>query len=103
MLPSIDVDRRTGEVVLAWYERENSTHARLFATRSRDGGVTLEAPRAVSATFAASRPIGEYNQLATWNGQHVIVYADEPGVFYAAQLDGGTQQPRARRRRAVRH
>ncbi|HEU4523341.1 MAG TPA: sialidase family protein, partial [Thermoanaerobaculia bacterium] len=87
MLPSIDVDTNTGEVVLAWYERESGVRARLFATRSRDGGVTLETPRAVSAPFDASRPIGEYNQLAIESGVQIVVFADEQGVFYAARLD----------------
>jgi hypothetical protein len=103
MLPSIDVDRQTGEVVLAWYERETSTQARLFASRSLDGGATLETPRPVSPSFTASRPIGEYNQLAAWNGRHIAVFADEEGVFYAARLDSpGTPPPAAKRRRAVR-
>ena len=100
MLPSIDVDRRTGEVVLAWYERETASRARLFATRSLDGGVTLETPRPVSPTFDASRPIGEYNQLAAWNGLHIVVFADEQGVFSAARLDSPWTAP-PRKRRAV--
>jgi hypothetical protein len=102
MLPSIDVDSRTGEVILAWYERESQTRARLFATRSLDGGATLDPPRPVSASFNASRPIGEYNQLAAWNGLSIVVFADEQGIFSAARLDlGETVQP-PRRRRAVR-
>lgn len=102
MLPSIDVDRRTGEVILAWYEREiGNTRARLFASRSLDGGATLETPRPVSASFNASRPIGEYNQLAAWDGLHIVVYADEDGVFSAARLRYGALLP-AVRRRAVR-
>jgi hypothetical protein len=105
MMPSIDVDPSTGEVVLAWLERETSTQTRLFATRSLDGGATLETPRAVSEPFHASRPVGEYNQLVALNGVHIVVYADESGAFYAARLDSkGEPAPTlpARRRRAVR-
>lgn len=63
---------------------------------------TSTTPRPVSAAFNASRPIGEYNQLAAWNGLHIAVFADEQGVFSAARLDSAGTPPFPRRRRAVR-
>jgi hypothetical protein len=100
-LPSIDVDRRTGEIVLAWYERVTDTQARIMATRSIDGGETFETPRFVSEPFVATRAAGEYNQLATWNSTHILVFGDGDGIFRAARLDSApAPRPRPRRRAA---
>jgi hypothetical protein len=103
MMPSIDVDRTTGEVVLAWYERESTTRARIGTTRSLDGGATLQPTRKVGLSFPAPHAIGEYNQLSIMNRTAVLVWGDEAGVFSAARLDSGaTAVEKVPRRRAVR-
>ena len=104
-LPSVSVDPVTDEVVLTWQEQLTDSTLRMMASSSIDGGATFSTPRAVSPTFRATRPMGEYNQLATYGGLHIIVWSDEAGVFSAARLDPRASSPppeQRGRRRAIR-
>jgi len=104
-LPSVSVDPVTLEVVLTWHERVSATQTRIMTTSSIDGGATFATPRAVTPPFTVERPMGEYNQLATYAGRHIIVWSDDRGVFQAATLDARAIQPppiTPRRRRAVK-
>ena len=105
-LPSVSVDPITMEVVLTWHERVSPTHTRIMTTSSIDGGATFATPRAVTPPFEVERPMGEYNQLATYGGRHIIVWSDARGVFHSATLDArSTEAPpplSPRRRRAIK-
>ncbi|HEX6178905.1 MAG TPA: sialidase family protein, partial [Thermoanaerobaculia bacterium] len=102
-LPSVSVDPVTSEVVLTWQERVSATTARIMTTSSIDEGATFTPPRAVTPVFGASRPWGEYNQLATYRGLHIIVWSDDRGVFSSATIEPrAAEPPTVRRRRAVR-
>jgi BNR repeat-like domain len=103
MMGSINVDPASGELVIAWYEKDSSGRSRIFTTRSTDNGVTLSEPRSVSSSFPASRPVGEYNQLAAQNGIHVAIWADEAGVLSATRVDSNpTPQAPPSKRRSVK-
>jgi hypothetical protein len=107
-LPAVAVDDRTGDVIVAWIDGRHAPQTksgRLYATRSRDGGASFEAPFALSAAFGVDGFIGDYNQLAASDGLALAVFSDAAGHFSVARIgEPGTAPPPAPpRRRAVRH
>ena len=102
-LPSIAVDPIMKELIISWLDRrEEGPNARLFATRSHDGGVTFESAHAFSPPFQVGGFIGDYNQLAAYGGRSIAVFADASGSFAAARLWGDMPAPPVGRRRAVK-
>lgn len=107
--PMAAVDRSTGDLVVAWYDRRDSpgaARAKIRATRSTDGGSTYEPPRAVTGEFSLQTSwIGDYYSLAAARGHWVAIFSDGPGRLYAAHLDFGQTKSvpfTPPRRRAIR-
>ncbi|HEX7155305.1 MAG TPA: sialidase family protein [Thermoanaerobaculia bacterium] len=106
-LPSIAVDEVSGEVLAAWLDRRDDAAnvvARLYASKSSDGGTTWSEPKPFSAPFSIDAPfIGDYNGAAAHAGTWVAAFADAGGYMSVARIDLGQPQPEAaRRRRSVR-
>lgn len=105
-LPAVAVDDRTGDVLVAWIDGRHAPgtkSGRLYATRSRDGGATFEAPAALSTAFDVNGFIGDYNQLAASDGLALAVFSDAAGHLSVARIgEPGSEPPRRTRRRAVR-
>ncbi|HEX8169412.1 MAG TPA: sialidase family protein [Thermoanaerobaculia bacterium] len=103
LLPTVAVDSMTGEVIAAWIDRRddaNNVRARLYATRSRDGGRTWQTAKPFSSPFSIDANfLGHYNGVAIQNTTRIASFSDAGGNFAAARLDW---PPPASRRRTVR-
>lgn len=92
MLPTLAVDRITGDVTVSWLDgRDDTTHSgtlRLYATRSTDLGKTLETPRPFSSPFASGHIMGDVDGLATIRrGLSVRPFATGDHQLYAARIE----------------
>jgi hypothetical protein len=105
IFPSGAIDQATGELVVAWMDRRDdpaNTLARLYATRSRDGGVTFDTPRAFSPQFSIDADwIGDYYGVAGHGGKWIATFSPASGEMSAVVLRFD-EPPPAGRRRAVR-
>jgi hypothetical protein len=104
LFPMGAVDERTGELVVVWYDRRDDPSAltaRIYATRSRDGGQTFEPARAFSPSFSVNAEwLSEYYAV-TAAGQHfVATFSDAAGHLATAIID--FDPPSGPRRRGVR-
>lgn len=92
VLPTLSVDRATGELVMTWLDRRDdptNTNARLYAAHSLDGGETFDAPRAFSAPFSLNGTrtfIGHYNASSSEDGRHLATFADAGGYMSVARI-----------------
>lgn len=104
MFPSLAVDPGNGEVVVAWLDRsddpENRT-ARIYATRSTDGGETFSLPRAFTSPIELNATfVGHYNGTAAEGGVRLTAFSDASGRMGIARLVFPSTE---RKRRAVRN
>ncbi|HJQ36786.1 MAG TPA: sialidase family protein [Thermoanaerobaculia bacterium] len=104
IFPSGAVDEATGELVVAWLDRRDdptNTLASLYATRSRDGGVTFDAPRRFSTPFSIDADwIGDYYGVSGHDGVWLATFSPSSGEMSAVRLRFDFEIPP--RRRAVR-
>ena len=105
IFPSGAIDPSTGELAIAWLDRRDdptNTLARLYATRSRDGGVTFERPRGFTPPFSIDGAwIGDYYGLAGRDGTWIATFSPASGQMSAVRLR--FEDPYANpRRRGVR-
>lgn len=104
LFPSGAVDQTTGDLVLAWIDRRddpNNALARLYATRSRDGGATFEPLRAFTPPFSIDGDwIGDYYGVSGHDGKWIATFSPASGQMSAVVLR--FDQPAGPRRRAVR-
>lgn len=104
LFPMGDVDQRTGELVVVWFDRrddETARTARVYATRSRDGGETFESARAFSPPFSVDVDwLSEYYAVTAAGEHFVATFSDAAGHLSTAIVD--FDPPREPRRRGVR-
>lgn len=105
IFPSGAIDPSTGELVIAWLDRRDdpaNALARLYATRSRDGGVTFERPRGFTPPFSIDAAwIGDYYGVAGRDGNWIATFSPASGQMSVVKLRFDEELP-APRRRAVR-
>ena len=84
------VDQKTGELVVAWIDRRDdpsNTLARLYATRSHDGGTTFEQPHPFSPSFSIDGEwIGDYYGVAAHDGVWLATFSTGAGQMSAVRL-----------------
>lgn len=106
MFPSLACDAVTGQVVVAWLDRSDDPEnklARIYATRSTDGGATFESPRAFTSPLSLSGAsfVGHYNGTAAEAGVWLTAFADAAGKMGIARLRFEDPPATGKRRRAV--
>jgi hypothetical protein len=103
LFPMGIVNETNGDLVVAWLDRRDDPEgksARLYATRSRDGGVTFEPAQAFTPPFSTDAQwLGEYNAIAAAGNHYVATYSDAAGRLHAVTLQFDRSGPR---RRSVR-
>jgi hypothetical protein len=106
IFPHGAIDQRTGDLVIAWMDRRDdpaNTVARLYATRSRDGGITFETPRGFTPPFSIDAEwIGDYYGVAGGNGNWIATFSPASGQMSAVRLRFDEEPAPGRRRRGVR-
>jgi len=105
MFPSIACDPATGEVLIAWLDRRDDPEnrlARVYATRSNDGGASFAQSRAFTSTLdlTGSSFVGHYNGTAARDGVLLTTFSDAAGFMGVTPLS--FDEPK-KRHRAVRH
>lgn len=104
IFPSGAIDQTNGDLVLFWLDRRDdpsNTLARIYATRSRDGGVTLEPPQGFTPQFSIDADwIGDYYGVSGHDGKWIATFSPASGQMSAVILR--FDQPAGPRRRAVR-
>lgn len=108
MFPSLACDPMTGHVVIAWLDRSDDPEnkvARIYATRSTDGGQTFSTPRAFTAPVGLSGAtfMGHYNGTAAERGVWLTAFSNAAGKMSVARLSFDPPPQSGPRRRAVRH
>jgi BNR repeat-like domain len=105
LFPSGAVDQVTGELVVAWMDRRDdpaNTLARLYATRSHDGGLTFDAPVGFSPQFSVDAEwLGDYYGVAAHDGTRLATFSNGAGQMSAVRL-GFAPAPVPRKGRVVR-
>jgi BNR/Asp-box repeat len=105
LFPGGAIDQTTGELVLAWIDRRDdpsNTLARLYATRSRDGGETFEPPAGFTPQFSIDADwIGDYYGVSGHGGKWIATFSPSSGQMSAVVLRF-EQPPAGPRRRSVR-
>lgn len=90
LLPALSVDNATGEVVVSWFDRRDdpaNVLARIYATRSTDGGATFSTPRAFTPPFALAIKMGDYDTAASMDGHPVRAFSTESGHASVVRFD----------------
>jgi hypothetical protein len=105
IFPSGAVDQTNGDLVLAWFDRRDdpaNTLARVYATRSRDGGATFAPLQAFSPPFSIDADwIGDYYGVSGHAGKWIATFSTASGQMSAVVLRF-EEPPAGPRRRAVR-
>ena len=105
MFPSIACDPATGEVLIAWLDRRDDPEnrlARVYATRSNDGGASFAQSRAFTSTLdlTGSSFVGHYNGTGAHDGLSLTAFSDAAGFMGVTPLS--FDEPK-KRHRAVKH
>ena len=91
LFPAAAVDQKTGELVIAWIDRRDdatNTQARLYATRSHDGGTTFDTPAPFSQPFPIDGEwIGDYYGVAAQDGVWLATFSNGAGMMSAVRLN----------------
>ncbi|HEU5162168.1 MAG TPA: hypothetical protein VFV54_03385, partial [Thermoanaerobaculia bacterium] len=89
-----------------WYDTRESagtTRARIYASRSSDGGDSFTPPVAISEEVSiATAWMGDYYTLAAHDGMWIAAFSDGAGRLYVADIDLGQAKERTPRRRPIR-
>ncbi len=97
IFPMVAVDQKTGDVVASWLDRRDdpsNTLFRVYATRSRDAGLTWEEARPFSSPFDLDRSfLGHYLWNAAQDGRWMATLTDGAGTMSVAHLDFGQRPP----------
>ncbi|HYH10572.1 MAG TPA: sialidase family protein [Thermoanaerobaculia bacterium] len=106
IFPSGAVDQTNGDLVITWLDRRDdpaNTLARLYATRSRDGGTTFDEPRGFSPPFSIDADwIGDYYGVSGHAGKWIATFSPASGQMSSVVLRFDEEQPAGPKRRAVR-
>ncbi len=106
LFPTATVNQTTGELVFAWLDRREDPSrrtARVYASRSRDGGATFDAPRAFSGPISVDADfIGDYYTVAAAGNHYVATFTDAAGRLSAFTIRFDSTDPQQPRRRGVR-
>ncbi|HEX7149972.1 MAG TPA: sialidase family protein [Thermoanaerobaculia bacterium] len=103
-LPSVTVDPLSGDVVLAWLDcrdEPSSFRAKLFVTRSTDGGATLEAAAPLTSSFVTGTGIGDYNQIAAHGPRRLAMFSDGGSHLSVATISQSEVPAPVKRRRSA--